>query len=525
MGQQRMARGKVSSAIGAIMLAGAVALTGIAPAHAEGVDEPDAQVTEQLDDVKQAESSEQSDTVEQPRDARVIQANVMANQLGLWGDSKNRRLSGSNRFTTAVAISKDAYPNPASVNTVVVTTGNDFPDSLSAAPLAAKLGGPLLMTTPTKLSEDTRAEIQRLKPTTIIVIGGKGAVSNGVEASLRALLPSGGKIERLGGADRYETSVKIAEYGRSGIESTVFFATGLDFPDALSAGAAAGAQGAPLILVPPTNQSIGPQTRAYLTSRKTTTIHIVGGTAGINDSLAADARKIGVVKTVQRHSGRDRFATAAAVADRFYTSADRAYLAYGMDFPDALTGAAVAGALGAPLLLSLDTCIPTVTYDAHDRLVPKDTIILGGTGALAGSVEHGNECMTKPNGASTASFTGMQQLYARINQARFDVGRTGFRLADSKVSHPAYNWAAGKKFSRNTSLAKQQPWVSTEAVAQAPVVANSQVGYIANMFIRDTKNGTRSAILRTYGGVRPYVSVGYVSGTTGYATLYIGTAP
>lgn len=477
-------------------------------------------------DAPEDETEPQVEMQLSPMMLNVAPLSAIVTNKGLWGDTRSRRLGGPDRYQTAALISKDAYPNAATVKTVVVATGTDFPDALSAAPLAARLGAPLLMTQPTVLTAATKVEIQRLKPDNIIVIGGTGAVSNAVAKSLNALLPSGKSVTRIGGIDRYETSVLIAKAGwTASTQSDVFFVTGADFPDALSAGAAAGSLSAPVILVPGSASAVGPQTRSFVTSKKATTIHIVGGTGVVSKGIETSSKNLGSVKTVKRYAGSDRYGTTAAVANAVFSKATNTYFANAFNFPDALAGAAVAGAQGAPLLLTGDSCIPSTVYDANDRLVPGDTVLLGGTGVLKGTIQHGNECMTKPGGSSSASYTGMQQLYAKINKARYDAGLPGFRVADTKAGTPAYSWAAGKKLSRNASLAKQQPWVRTEAVARSSAATKSQVNALYSMFITDTKNGVRTAILRTYGGARGYISVGYVSASTGYATIHIGTAP
>ena len=52
------------------------------------------------------------------------------------------RLSGADRYATAVAVA-GAIGNPG---TVLLATGTNFPDALSAGPAAAHLGGAVLLT-------------------------------------------------------------------------------------------------------------------------------------------------------------------------------------------------------------------------------------------------------------------------------------------------------------------------------------------------------------------------------------------
>ena len=97
------------------------------------------------------------------------------------------RLAGSDRFATAVAISQRFA---AHVPVVYVATGMDFPDALTAAAAAAQLGGPLLLTRADALPVPVRAEIVRLAPERVVVVGGESAVGAGVYDELAVLTPS-----------------------------------------------------------------------------------------------------------------------------------------------------------------------------------------------------------------------------------------------------------------------------------------------------------------------------------------------
>ncbi len=298
------------------------------------------------------------------------------------------RLSGGDRYATAVAISKHGYPDASKVSTLVVATGGEFPDALSAAPLAAKVGGPLLLTAPTVLSAATKTEIQRLKPSKIIIAGGTGAVSPAVETSLKGLVTSGGSVVRLAGGDRYATSLAIAKYGFAATGSA-FIATGADYPDALSAGAAAGKLGAPVVLVPGTAAAASAEAKSYLTAAAVKNVYISGGTAivssGIQSSVASG-------RTVKRYAGSDRYNTSVLIANDHHAKGGRMYLASGLDFPDALAGAAVAGRNKAPLILSGRTCVLGSITSVQATIKPTSVYLLGGAALLAEAIRQGQAC-------------------------------------------------------------------------------------------------------------------------------------
>ncbi|MEO7663749.1 MAG: cell wall-binding repeat-containing protein, partial [Candidatus Limnocylindrales bacterium] len=96
------------------------------------------------------------------------------------------RLSGSDRYTTAVAISKASFGTPA--NVLYIATGASFPDALAGAPVAGDRGAPLLLVTQSAIPSSVKTELTRLKPKAIVILGGTGAVSDAVKVALAAYL-------------------------------------------------------------------------------------------------------------------------------------------------------------------------------------------------------------------------------------------------------------------------------------------------------------------------------------------------
>ncbi len=297
------------------------------------------------------------------------------------------RIAGTSRYTTAVEVSKAAFPNPgAGIPVVYVAQGSNYPDALAAAPAAVAEGGPLLLTDSNSLPSVVKDEIERLNPGKIVVVGGTGVVSPAVFSELRALVPS--NTIRLGGGNRYETARLVVrhafiENGNPAGASIAYIATGSGFPDALSASAAAGAEGSPVVLVNGSLQSVDAATKALLQDLGVTETRIAGGTgvvsAGVQNSL-------GEVSTVVRYAGSNRFDTNHKVNSAIYTSAATTYLATGFSFPDALAGAALAGAKGAPLYLVQTACIPAQTRSDILDLNAETVWLIGGTSVLTSRV-------------------------------------------------------------------------------------------------------------------------------------------
>lgn len=266
------------------------------------------------------------------------------------------RLSGANRFETAVAVSRSRWAT-SGATAVVLTRSDTYADALSGVALAAKKGGPLLLTPPDRLEEATRAEMQRvLLPghSTVYLLGSTGALSQAVEDQVRAL---GYFVQRLAGPDRFATSVEIAK-AIDPNPPLVLLATGMNYPDALAAGAAAAAQNASeegnysAVVLLTRDATIPSVTKAFLDSRPKD----LGMLYGIGRQAAAAAYSYDPVGPYVRGVwGADRYETAHDVAVEFFEGQRYTGFATGTNWPDALTGGALMGVLGGPLMLTRGT--------------------------------------------------------------------------------------------------------------------------------------------------------------------------
>lgn len=284
------------------------------------------------------------------------------------------RLYGVSRYDTAIEVSKKYSPG---VPAVFVATGTNFPDALSGAAAAALLGGPLLLTTPTSLPAAVNAELKRLAPAKIYVLGASGAVSNTVSNALAKIAP----VQRFGGTSRYDTGLKVVE-GIFTSASTAIIATGRDFPDALAATGAAGKLKAPVILVDGKLTSVPTGVMNSLHRMGVTQIAIAGGTGVVSNGIAAQLSSAGY--TVSRYGGLSRYETTALINNAFFPagSSSTMFLATGSNFPDALAGAALAGLMAAPMYITTATCAPAAIYNSVNGLNPSSTVVLGGTAVV-----------------------------------------------------------------------------------------------------------------------------------------------
>ncbi len=104
-------------------------------------------------------------------------------------DRTTDRLAGSNRYLTNVAVSQRTHPE--GTKDVLLASGENFPDGLAASAVGVALDAPLILTKKSSLPAPSATELSRLAPSRVIVAGGAGAVSDGVVASVRRLLPAG----------------------------------------------------------------------------------------------------------------------------------------------------------------------------------------------------------------------------------------------------------------------------------------------------------------------------------------------
>ncbi|WP_346934831.1 cell wall-binding repeat-containing protein [Clostridium sp.] len=260
-------------------------------------------------------------------------------------------LIGSDRYDTAVKLSKSQF-NTA--NTIMIANGGALADGLAATPLASYKNAPLLLTEANTLPEETKGEIKRLSAKNAIIIGGTTVVNDNVIQQLKALGIT--NIERIGGSDRYDTSLEIAKYIDKNcyVVNNVVISNGLGQADALSIASVAGRDKMAIILV---ERDVVP-TKVYnwLQFQSLENAYIIGGTTVISDNVLNKVNKITSANiTNNRLGGRDRYATNAMVIEKFYGDViNKTYIAKGLQLIDALAAGPVAAINGSPVVLAGD---------------------------------------------------------------------------------------------------------------------------------------------------------------------------
>lgn len=244
---------------------------------------------------------------------------------------------------------------------------------------------------------------------------------------------------RLAGTNRYATAAAVSRAHFAANVPVAYVATGLTFPDALSAGAAAGRQGGPILL---TEQSRLPvETRNELARLSPQRIVVLGGTAVVAASVAAalDAYTVG---SVTRLAGADRYGTAVAVSQAsFAPGVPAVFVATGESFPDALSAGPAAIRNGGPVLLTTRGSLPQVVRDELTRLQPQRIFLLGGAAAVSSGVGQALQAYTA---GPVVRLSGADRFATAVAVSRTFFSRppavylaTGFNFPDALSTVPA----------------------------------------------------------------------------------------
>jgi len=204
---------------------------------------------------------------------------AVAGQLAGFTDGAVDRWGGADRFATSALVSAEVFEPGAPV---FVATGAGFPDALAGGVAAGVAGGPVLLSGDGVLDQGIAAEIERLAPEQVTILGGEEAVAESVERHLATL---SGDVRRWTGEDRFATAAAVATGQFPEGADTVFVATGAHFADALAGVPVAAGAEAPILLV--TSGDVPTATGAALDALAPSTIVILGGETAVGAEVMA----------------------------------------------------------------------------------------------------------------------------------------------------------------------------------------------------------------------------------------------
>jgi len=294
------------------------------------------------------------------------------------------RIFGESRIETAIEVSKAGWTK---ADNVVLASGMNFPDALAGGSLAHVLDAPILLTKGNSLETAVINRIAELGAKNIYILGGEAVVSAGIFNQLKT---AGYNVIRLAGSDRYETSIAIAQKMdelRKAPPEFVFVADGLGYADALSATSVASLKGVPIIFTPNNKTGLNAVSADYLSKCGTKKAVILGGAVAVKPDVESRLTELGF--TSDRIYGADRYETSAKIylAYNSLFTGNKALMATGLNFPDALAGGVLGAKIFAPLFLVRGTgATSTPIKSAIWNLSPKNVYVLGGTSVITDTV-------------------------------------------------------------------------------------------------------------------------------------------
>jgi ell wall binding domain 2 (CWB2) len=333
------------------------------------------------------------------------------------------RVAGSNAIGTAIAASQENWAdngtatmnggvdqdNRHQAQAVVLSRSDEFYDALSGSDLAVDENGPLLITPTAALNAAVQTEITRILAPggTVYLLGGTAALSPAVQDQIDA---DGFHTVRLAGSTMYGTAIAVDNQITGNDPSTAkvaIVATGTSYYDALSAGGTAGwlsVSGDKSVVVLTDGKTMPAASATYLNSLTPNTVAtddpsqmngtyvaMVGGPGAAALDTAWNGGQLPTwPDTIDGATlvGTNAVDTAIKVAQNFYESISVAAVATDTGWYDALTGGAMVGAEGGPLLLTAPSAFNAEDYSyIHTNASTMVGVyVLGGTAALPESI-------------------------------------------------------------------------------------------------------------------------------------------
>lgn len=269
------------------------------------------------------------------------------------------RIAGKDRIGTSLEISKAMFNES---DNVVLASGFNFADALSAGQLAAALNAPLILSDE-NMDDMVKEEIANLKPKNMYIVGGENALGSNIEGSVKSAV-NDINIERLKGNNRYETSVKVMEKTKEFVDAEyLLIASGKNFPDALSA-------------------------TSFMADHKALMVLSDG-----NSYPKSDLQEIAIGGvnqlplngfTGERIAGNDRYQTALAIARRSFENNENAILANSKVFADSLSAVSVAKNYKAPIILTDNENLTQSTKSYLENM--NSVTIIGGEKSVSSNI-------------------------------------------------------------------------------------------------------------------------------------------
>ena len=265
---------------------------------------------------------------------------MMFNNAYATGNQINEdKIVGTNRYETAIEVSKKGWPNGAT--NAVIVNDNSISDAISATPFANAKDAPILLTNKDTLNEETKQQLKDLGVKNVYIIGGENVVSNKIEEQL---ISENITVDRIQGSNRQATSIEIAkrldQINNVKEVSVVNGYKGL--ADAVSIASISANENMPIILSE--TDKISDEAIEFIDDNNIAKSYIVGGESVVSNDLENK------LPNSTRIAGNNRKETNAQVINTFFTEKEinNLYVAKdGMQDESQLIDALAVGTLAA----------------------------------------------------------------------------------------------------------------------------------------------------------------------------------
>ena len=271
-------------------------------------------------------------------------------------------------------------------------------------------------------------------------------------------------VERISGPTRFDLAVQVSQDIFPHGADVVYLANG-SAPEAVAGAAAAGELGGPVLLID-NNAFIPFAVASEIVRLNASQIVILGGVSSVPDSVLGFLQLL--ANDVVRIDGANRFQIANNIAvSAFPQGAPRVYVANG-NTSDALIGAAVAGALGGPvLLIDNNGTFPAGVIDTIKGLNPELVFVVGTAANAPASVV--TRLRAELSAAQVTPITGANQVEVAVN-----------------VSKATYPQGAAVAYIANESSPELFPGAAAGANRQGPLLLLNN-GQIAGGTLNELK--------------------------------------
>lgn len=302
-----------------------------------------------------------------------------------------RRLSGPSREETAARASYAMLRERSARTVVIARSDQSGHGPLAAAALAAGMDAPLLLARPADsgcLAGSGLEELHRAARgfARVLLVGDWPA------SCRSALFWRTYSAERISAAGPVSLSVTVADYlsGAKRVgDAAVLVSSSADaaghVPDGVAGGAAAGAAGGPVLYT--VREELPGSVAGWLArNEQVRTVYVLGGERVIGEAVLDELRAAGIRPV--RVAGPDRVTTALELASHseLFPADSPVVVAAAGAWPDAVTGSALGGRIGAPVVITGPAPDPRVQRWLGQRRPPRGFVV-GGTAAVPHEVQ------------------------------------------------------------------------------------------------------------------------------------------